>query len=153
MDDPFAPLSVFIGKTWRGELASENPEKPDIDISCYERALNGKIVRNLHSVNEGEYGGETIIIWDAEVGALRYFYFTTAGFFTQGTMSFEGERMISSEKVTGNVNGITEVRAVSEIKVDGRLYVRAEYLQRGTWVPGHTAVYQEAAGEQVRFKD
>lgn len=54
------PLRPLLGKTWRGEFAASTPEKPVVDIMYWERALNGAAVRVLHSINHGEYGGETI---------------------------------------------------------------------------------------------
>src|SRR5262245_54509777 len=56
----FAP---YVGKTWKGEFAGSKPEKPIFDVSRCERVLNGQGVRILHSVNDGQYGGETMIIW------------------------------------------------------------------------------------------
>ena len=48
--------------------------------------LNGNGLRITHSVNNGEYGGESIIMWDEELGKFVSFYFTTAGFYTQATV-------------------------------------------------------------------
>src|SRR6185369_10383278 len=53
--EPFRPL---IEKTWKG--AFKNSKKPTTDVMRWERALNGKAIRVLHSVNDGSYGGETI---------------------------------------------------------------------------------------------
>lgn len=114
--------------------------------------MNGRAIRILHSVNEGEYGGETIVMWDPESKQIRSWYFTTAGFHTEGTFKIDGNRLISVEKVTGNENGITEVKATSELKPEGQLSVKSEYLANGTWVPGHTITYQEAPDAKVIFK-
>jgi hypothetical protein len=149
---PLEPLRPFLGKTWRGEMPGSTAEKPSIDVSRWERALNGQAVRILHSVNQGEYGGETIIFWDAAEKSLAFYYFTTAGFYTHGTMSFDGSRLVSHEMVTGNENGITEVRSTGEVLPDGRLHSKAEYLQNGEWVPGHEFYYSEDPGAQVVFR-
>ena len=79
--EPFRPL---LGKTWKGDLKESGSDVVKTDISRWERALNGEAVRTVHSVNNGEYGGETLIIWDAAQKKLIYFYFTTAGFRTTG---------------------------------------------------------------------
>lgn len=142
----------FVGKTFRGEFANSTPEKPMFDVSHWERAMNGRAIRILHSVNEGEYGGETIVMWDPESKELRSWYFTTAGFHTEGTFKIDGNRLISVEKVTGNENGITEVKATSELKPEGQLSVKSEYLANGSWVPGHTITYHEAPDAKVVFK-
>jgi len=150
-----AELKVFeplIGKTFRGEFANSTPEKPIVDISRWERAMNGKAVRNLHSVNRGEYGGETIIMWDAKQKKIAFWYFTSAGFYTSGTFDINGNTWTSLEKVTGNENGITEVKATSQLSEDGKLSVKSQYLKDGQWVPGNERLYTVANDEQVVFK-
>ncbi|HTG43029.1 MAG TPA: hypothetical protein VK633_00735, partial [Verrucomicrobiae bacterium] len=57
LDEHLESLRPFIGKTWRGEFKNSKPEKPTIDVAHWERALNGKAVRVLHSINDGYYGG------------------------------------------------------------------------------------------------
>lgn len=145
----FAPM---VGKTFRGEFANSTAEKPIIDISRWERAMNGKAVRILHSINDGEYGGESIIMWDAQRKVVAFWYFTTAGFQTTGTMNIEGNVWTSLEKVTGSAAGITEVKAVQELMEDGRLVVRSEYFKNGAWEKGRETTYKESPDSQVKFK-
>ena len=150
-----AELSMFkpfLGKTWKGEFKNSTPEKPIIDVARWERALNGNAVRVLHSINNGEYGGESIILWEAKQQSVVYYYFTTAGFYTHGTMKFEKNKFISHEYVTGNQNGITEVKGSGEIMPDGKLISKSQYLQNGKWVDGHEAIYVEDATASVVFK-
>ncbi len=142
----------YLGKTFSGEFADSTPEKPVHDVSRWERAMNGRAVRVLHSVNEGEYGGETIVMWDSEAQQIRFWYFTTAGFHTEGHFTVDGNRLSSVEKVTGNENGITEVKATSELTADGKLKVKSEYLAKGEWVPGHEITYTESPDAKVIFK-
>lgn len=149
LDEHLAGFRPFLGKTFRGELKDSTPEKPMVDISHWEIALAGKAVRNLHSVQDGAYCGETIIFWDAAAKSLVYFYFTSGGFYTQGTMRVEGAKFIAHEKVVGEVEGITEVRATGELLADGSLKTSSEYLKGGEWVPGHGAVYHEAPDAKV----
>lgn len=150
--EPLKAFKPFIGKTWKGEFANSTPEKPIFDVSRWERALNGQAVRILHSVNNGEYGGETIIFWDKQKAGLMFYYFTTAGFFTTGSITFEDGKMISHEYVTGNQNGITEVKAIGEITTGGKLHSKSQYLQNGKWVDGHKVTYVEDHTAQVVFK-
>src|SRR5262245_58939948 len=84
-----AALAPLVGKTWRGVFPESKPDKPVVDVSRFEVALNGQAVRNLHSINDGEYGGETLIVWDQEKKAIVFYYFTTAGFYTTGTIAAE----------------------------------------------------------------
>ena len=70
LSDPLKPFEQYIGKTFKGEFANSTSEKPVFDILHYERVLNGNAIRAIHSVNDGEYGGESIIMWDADKESL-----------------------------------------------------------------------------------
>lgn len=126
-----APLSPFVGKTWKGLV---NADKMLYDVARWEVALAGRAVRITHSVDDGMYGGETFVMWDRSREVLVYFYFTTAGFYTQGTMEATGAgRIVSRERVSGNESGITEVEAVQELLPDGRMRVSTRMLRDGVW--------------------
>ncbi|MBA2430700.1 MAG: hypothetical protein H0V56_01130 [Chthoniobacterales bacterium] len=152
LDPNLEPLRPFLGKTWKSEAAEGGGDKPKVNVARWERALNGKALRVLHSVNDGEYGGETIVRWDEQAKALVYHYFTTAGFTTTGTMSIQDGRIVSSEKVTGNAGGVTEVRGTAEMSGDGSFRMKTEYLKDGEWQPGRDAVSREDATAQVVFR-
>lgn len=152
LSEPLEPFRPLLGKTWRGEFKKSTPEKPLVDIARWERALNGKAVRVLHSVNNGSYGGETIIQWDAEKKQIIYHYFTTAGFYTTGTMTHADGKFSSHEKVLGNTNDVTAVRATSELRPDGTLLSKAEYLKNGEWTYGREVLYREDPKAEVKFK-
>lgn len=150
-EDPLALLKPYLG-IWKGHFKNSTPEKPVIDIAHWERALNGKAVRILHSINDGVYGGETLILWDKEKRGLVYEYFTTAGFRTSGTAQVEEGRLICHERVSGNADGITEVKATVRLKPEGTLTTTSEYFKNGSWVPGHEVKYQKAPEAKVIFK-
>jgi len=146
------PLRPFIGKTWRGVLSE--PGKPEqVDISRWDRALNGTAIKMVHSVNNGVYGGETVLFFDKSKQALSYYYFTTAGFYTHGTMTFNSAtgELVAEEFVENNAQGISKVRSTSVLKAD-RLQVSSQYLKNGSWVAGHQAIYTESPTAQVIFK-
>ncbi len=147
-----AGLQPVIGKVFRGEFSNSTPEKPMVDISSYERVLNGKAVRMLHSVNDGQYGGETIFMWDDQQKKVVYWYFTTAGFTTQGTLELGKNQWTSLEEVKGNANGITKVRATTTLKDDGGLHVKSEYYTGEKWTPGHEVNYAPSKDAKVVFK-
>ena len=151
LDSNLEPLRPWLGKTWKSE-PSDAGDKAKIDVARWERALNGKAVRILHSINEGEYGGETIVTWDAAKKAVVYHYFTTAGFMTNGTMTFDGGKVLTNEKVSGNAGGVAEVRGTGEMTGDGTFRMKTEYLKDGKWQPGRDAVYREDASATVIFK-
>lgn len=149
--DHFQPFKPLLDKTWKGIVDNRNKEKPLYDVSKFERALNGQAIRNIHSVNNGDYGGETIIYWDKTKEILIYYYFTTAGFYTHGTFKVEDGKLISHEFVEGNAQGITEVKGISEITADGKLSVKTQYFANGKWEDGRDSIYEETT-EPVIFK-
>ncbi len=147
--DQLSSFGPFVGKTWKGDFADSTPEDPKYDVARWEVALKGHAVRILHSVNGGQYGGETLVVWDGSRKEVVFFYFTTAGFHTQGTFRFEGARFVSHESVTGNEDGITEVKSTGEILPGGEFRVRSSYSKDGQWTEGHAVVYKEAPQAKV----
>lgn len=152
LDPNLEPLRPWLGKTWKGEFKNSTPEKPVIDIARWERALNGKAIRILHSVNQGVYGGESIVTWDSKQQAVVYHYFTTAGFMTKGTMTFKEGKVLTHEVVQGDTQGVTEVRGTSEVRPDGSFRIRTEHLKNGQWEPGRDVTYKEDPSAQVVFQ-
>lgn len=146
------PLRPFLGKTWKGEFRNSTPEKPRFDVQRWERALNGKAVRVIHSVNEGAYGGESIIMPNPKTSAVEFHYFTTAGFITRGTMEVEGRKLITHEEVTGDANGTTKVKGTTELLPDGSMRVRTSYFKNGAWEEGRDMTYKETPSAELRFK-
>jgi hypothetical protein len=142
----------LLERTWEGDFKNSTPDKPVRDVMRWERALNGKAVRVLHSINDGAYGGETIYRWDDQQQAVTYHYFTTAGFMTTGKVTFSEGKLVTHEVVSGNASGAKEVRGQGEWLPDGKFRVTTEYLVDGKWQPGREVVYRENAAATVRFK-
>jgi len=147
-----ALLEPLLGKTWKGTFKGSKPESPIIDVAHWERALNGQAVRQVHSINKGAYGGETMFVWDEKKQAVAYYYFTTEGFMTSGTLQVKDGHLVTSEQVNGDADGVTEVRGTSEIQPDGKFHVKAEYFKKGQWVIGHEVTYEEDPESEVIFK-
>ena len=146
------PLRPLLGKTWKGIFTNSKPDQPTVDISRWDRILNGQGVRLLHSINQGLYGGESIFIWDEEKQTAAYYYFTAAGFRTTGSLEGKDGKIVTHETVIGGAGAITEVRGSSEIRSDGRFHVKTEHLKNGQWTPGHEATYEGAPSAQVLFR-
>jgi hypothetical protein len=152
LDEHLEPFRPFLGKTWRGVFKNSKPDKPTVDVARWERALNGKAIRVLHSINEGSYGGESIIRWDNASKQIVYHYYTTAGFMTSGTMTVTAGKITGLEKVTGDANGVTEVRSTTELQPDGTMLTKAEYLKDGQPAGGRETLYKEDPKAEVKFK-
>jgi hypothetical protein len=145
-------LRPLLGKTWKGTFLNSKPEHPTVDVARWERALNGQAVRLTHSINQGVYGGETILLWDEKKKSVVYYYFTTGGFMTTGTMEVKDGKILTHEEVQGDAGGVTEVRSTSEILPAGKFHVKAEYLKNGEWTLGHEVTYEVDESAQVVFK-
>ena len=152
LDPHLQPLQPLLEKTWKGGFKNSKPEKPTVDVMRWERTLNGKAIRTLHSINDGAYGGETIIRWDEQKQSIVYHYFTTAGFMTTGTMDFKDGKVLTHEVVSGNSGKTTAVRGTSEIQPDGSFHVKTEHQENGEWVPGHEVTYKEDPSAKVIFR-
>jgi hypothetical protein len=152
LDPRLEPLRPLVGKTWKGAFKNSTSENPVVDVARWERALNGKAVRLLHSINDGAYGGETIFMWDEKKQAVGYHYFTTAGFMTTGSVSFEDGKLTTHEVVTGSAGGVSEVRGTTELLPDGTFHIKTEYLKNGKWEPGRETTYHEDSTAEVVFK-
>ena len=142
-------LKHMLGKTWKGVSPDSDEEEKMVDISRWEVILQGQAVRVTHCVNRGEYGGETTIMWDEQKQQIVTYYFTTAGFYSEGSLRFEEGKIFSHEYIHGNLKGITQVKSLTNILSDGRLHVRSEYLKDGNWIGGHEFYYKEAPEEEV----
>jgi len=152
LDEHLEAFRPILGRTWRGEFKNSKPDKRTIDVARWERALNGKAVRVLHSINDGAYGGESIVRWDKDAKQLVYHYYTTAGFMTAGTMTIHDGKIVAVEKVSGDANGVTEVRSTTELRADGTMLTKAEYLKNGQPSGGRETVYKEDPTAEVKFK-
>ena len=148
------PLRPYLNQHWQGDLTQPGKSEKVIDRSLWSRALNGQAIKTVHSINDGQYGGESFIFWDENKQSLAYYYFTTAGFYTHGTMTFDRQsgEIIALENVENNQNGITQVKSFSRIMPDGTLQTKSSYLQNGNWVDGHSATYKPVAAQPIRFK-
>jgi hypothetical protein len=134
-------LEPFLG-TWESEF--KMGDEVVTDVSHWERALNGTAVRNLHSLGDGIYGGETLLFFDETRDAIIFYYFTTAGFHTQGTMTLDSEgHWITLEDVVGNEDGITQVRSESRLE-DGLLSISTQYFKSGVWTAPESRRYRRS---------
>ncbi len=141
--DGFEP---FVGATWK---ALVDPEKGTYDVARWDWTLSGHAVRIRHSVGDGAYGGETFVVWSPARESLVYYYFTNAGFFTEGTMEFDNGKLTSREAVQGHAGGVTEVEATQEVLADGRLRVRTRMLRDGIWETRPETIYERDPAASV----
>ena len=136
-------LKPFIGNTYKGNFINSTKENPMIDIISFERALNGNAVKVTHSVNNGEYGGETMVMWNSEKEGLQSWYFTSAGSLTIQNVQIKKDTFICIEDVSGNKNGITKVKTIIEVLHGNQIQKRTKYLMNNLWKDGSEIIYNK----------
>ncbi len=144
LDSKLEPFRAFVG-SWQASMAWGKEKRQVLDVSSWNVALNGKALKVVHSVNDGDYGGESFIFWDKKSKTYKAFYFTTADFYTEAIITIDGPNKFSViEKVAtageGLSSGISEVKSTSEIR-QGELHVSTSYLKKGEWTKPETRVY------------
>ena len=140
-----SPFEPFLDTTWKAQVSETPTGEPVYDVARWELGLKGQAIRMFHSVGEGSYGGETIVMWDREQEKLVYSYFTTAGFFTTGEIEITATgALISREKITGNQAGFIEAESTSELLENGQMRVRTRMRQNGEWVDRGEVLYEKA---------
>ncbi|TLU66951.1 hypothetical protein FE810_04960 [Thalassotalea litorea] len=126
---------------WQSDMGKNKKGEPMIDVSVWQRALNGNAVRTLHSINHGVYGGESLIFWDESEKKIKFYYFTTASFYTSGWMEVTSDNTFTAyEDVTGSEQGITQVKSESELS-DHEITVSTSYLKNGEWTEPQVRKY------------
>ena len=136
-------LKPFIGNTYKGNFINSTKENPMIDVLLFERALNGNAVKVTHSVNNGEYGGETMVMWNSEKEGLQSWYFTSAGSLTIQNVQIKKDTFISIEDVAANKNGITKVKTIIEVLHGNQIQKRTKYLMNNLWKDGSEIIYNK----------
>lgn len=140
----------YLG-TWQSDFPTAKGQPAMQDVSTWERALNGTTVRTLHSINEGMYGGESLIFWDKDKQRIVFYYFTTAGFYTQGWMEMVNDHsFVAYEDVVGNQDGITQVMSLSRLFKD-KMVIETQYLKAGEWTEPESRTYIRSE-KVVQFK-
>lgn len=138
----FGILAQFAGHTYRGE-PNEGGPLDQADIQQWSWTEDGKALLIRHALEDGSYGGDTIVRRENGDEALSYIYKTNAGFSTTGTFTVSKEGTWEAiEEVVGQ-SDVTKVRSRGHMRADGALISAAEYLKGGQWVPGHSFVYRE----------
>ena len=152
LSEHLLPFKPYLGKTYEGDFINSTKEHPMRDVLTWQRSLNGNGIKMIHSVNHGEYGGETMIMWDPVTKGLRSWYFTTAGSLTISTVEIKGEQFISIEDVAGNQNGITKVKTVIQLLYGEKLEKKTKYLMNNMWVDGNEMIYERVNGKSPLFE-
>lgn len=138
----FGVLAGFPGRTFRGEPTSESSEAlADYQHWTWTDDGEGLIIR--HALEDGSYGGESIVRRDESSGQLTYIYNTNAGFSTEGTFTVNEDGTWAAEEEVAGQGDITKVRSRGEILPSGTMISVSEYFANGRWTKGHGFEYRE----------
>jgi len=156
-DKPFVKELAFFQPylgTWYAVFEEKDGKPVVSDVSQWQRVLNGKALKTIHSVNDGAYGGESIIFWDKKKQKYVFYYFTTADFMTTGEMEILSENSFAAyEDVDGESEmskGITKVRSISTLDKN-KMTVETSYLKNGEWTKPESRSYTRT-DKKVKFK-
>jgi len=138
----FGVLADFPGRTFRGEPDAGSTEA-FADVQQWSWTEDGTGLLIKHAIEDGSYGGETIVRKNPETGSLDYIYYTNAGFSTQGSFSLGDDGSWEAvEEVTGQ-GDVTKVRSIGRIQPNGDMLSSSDYFSNGEWTPGHSFTYRE----------
>ena len=151
LSDHLIEMKPFIGNTYKGDFINSTKENPMFDVLSFERALNGNAIKVIHSVNNGEFVGETMVMWNPEKGGLQSWYFTSAGSLTIQNVQIRKNIFISIENVERNQNGITKVKTIMEVLNEDQIKKRTKYLMNNMWKDGSETLYNKINGLKPVF--
>ncbi|GHF18990.1 hypothetical protein GCM10017044_11930 [Kordiimonas sediminis] len=148
--DPLALLEPYTNRTWQHTVGTKGEPGYFNDISHWQTVMGGHAVLTRHSVNEGVYGGYTLIFYDAEASILRCTYVTNGGFYTECTIRQADDQIIVEETVKGTRRGPESVRSQIAIE-DGQMIVTSQYKTEKDWSDPEVRRYHENPTALVIF--
>lgn len=122
----FAPM---IGHTYYG-APLDAPDGAAGDIQKWEIAVGGRAVRVTHAIEDGSYGGESLIYPDAQSDVLAYVYVTSAGFRTEGVMVIDDDGSWTAEEDVSGHPTVSKVRSTGRKRADGSLSMRSSFFDK-----------------------
>lgn len=144
-----AVFDNYLG-TWESVFEQKDGKPTMVDVSTWERALNGTTLRTTHSINDGMYGGESLFFYDKEKDKIVFYYFTTAGFYTNGWLEPLADGTFDVyEEVTGKKD-ITKVKSNFKL-MDNTMSVSTSYFKNNEWTTPESRTYRRSTKE-VKFK-
>jgi hypothetical protein len=133
---PYQPLAFLVGHCWKGTF----PDGKATDEHCFSWIYGGKFVRDEHVVHRGEGHpdglGESIYVWDAASKQLQYLYIESAGGFSRGTVSGEGDALVFPPASYLEKGETQTYRSRWQPAGQDAYDVVTEFQVKDRWVPG-----------------
>ena len=132
---PYQPLAFLVGQCWKGTF----PDGKATDEHCFSWVYGGKFVRDEHVVQrEGQPDGfgESIYLWDPASRQLQYLYIESAGGFSRGTVSGEGDALVFPPSSYLEKGQTQTYRSRWQPAGQDAYDVVTEFQVQERWVPG-----------------
>jgi hypothetical protein len=133
---PYQPLAFLVGHCWKGTF----PDGKATDQHCFSWIYGGKFVRDEHVVHRGDGHpdglGESIYVWDAASQQLQYLYIESAGGFSRGTVSGEGDALVFPPATYLEKGETQTYRSRWQPAGQDAYDVVTEFQVKDRWVPG-----------------
>jgi hypothetical protein len=147
---PYQPLAFLVGHCWKGTF----PDGKATDQHCFSWIYGGKFVRDEHVVHRGaghpDGLGESIYVWDAASQQLQYLYIESAGGFSRGTVSGEGDALVFPP-ASYLEKGETQTYRSRWQPAGGDAYdVVTEFQVKDRWVPGFKVHMEKVTPVKLR---
>lgn len=111
--DHFRPMEFLVGSCWIGTF----PNSAATDEHCFEWVYDRKFIRDRHVVrNAATYEGETLYALKDKGQPVEYWYWSSSGGLSTGTMEPRGDRLEFPER---HVRGDTVIEIRSSWKRTG----------------------------------
>jgi hypothetical protein len=135
--DPYRPLAFLVGHCWKGALPGGGERT---DEHCFSRIYGGRFLRDEHTVHRSDGAadafGESIYVWNSAAGRLEYLYIESAGGFSRGTVTVEGDALVFPDASYVEDGKTMTIRSRWQ-RVGADAYdVTTEFEMQGRWVPG-----------------
>jgi len=132
---PYQPLAFLVGHCWKGTF----PDGKATDEHCFSWIYGGKFVRDEHVVHgEGHPDGfgESIYVWDPASRQLQYLYIESAGGFSRGAVSGEGDALVFPPSSYLEKGQTQTYRSRWQPAGQDAYDVVTEFQVQERWVPG-----------------
>lgn len=142
LHDDLKVFKYFIGKTFSGEIQNYKKDSYVNEIVNWEAIFKGNGIRIKHSINNDEFIGESIIMFDGKEKSYSCWYFSSGGISNKSKFLIEDNKIIFFEDVSENNNSITKIRTSYLISENGGYYKKILYLINNVWVKGNNILYK-----------
>ena len=138
----FGVLANLPGSTFVGIPTGNSSER----LKDYQKWVwieEGDAILISHALEDGSYGGDTIVRTTDDPEELVYEYVTNAGFITTGSFRLDHEAgtWTSLELVEGD-SPVTQVESKGVMNADGTMRMTSRYLTAEGWQEGHGFIYR-----------